>query len=334
MKTFFRIITGLTFLSLGSLLGCGGHASGTHEAKAQEVPACESTSGTIGSTVKCSLAACPQDCTLFFETATGLTFFVDQCPSKADASAPVDIKVPTIPQGEGSLYCCAGECTNNKTVLVDKFSITPPVQPVADCPDGEVLQNGACVIAPSTPPPATSACSFDTDCTAGKHCVQGSCVESGCTTDAQCSSGQVCQNGSCVAPPPPPPPPPPPAPASIVSFTVDRKFDEKLGLVKIHWEIQGNPSEFYIYSNDFNRYPMDWQTVACDDNQGQQRLLVDLHGNNLNPNSQAYNDVVSYLNTTQQCTQSNCHLYDGTPMLQSCMDLKDGNDQFIAKGVS
>ena len=62
----------------------------------------------------------------------------------------------------------------------------------ADCPDGQVCQNGVCV--------AGVECITDGDCPDGQVCQNGVCVAGvDCTTDAECGDLQICENNQCVA---------------------------------------------------------------------------------------------------------------------------------------
>ena len=73
----------------------------------------------------------------------------------------------------------------------------------ADCPDGQVCNNGVCEAAPVVCVEAGGACDLlGALCCEGLTCVDGTCVEETpepeCTVDADCPEGQVCEEGQCV----------------------------------------------------------------------------------------------------------------------------------------
>lgn len=98
----------------------------------------------------------------------------------------------------------------------------PPLPPVpecvidADCPDGELCDNGFCV--PVSPPPPP---------------------EPECVIDADCPSGEICDNGVCVPEAPPPPPPPPPATFQFILNTSDGSpIGDRRGMLIVgSWEV-------------------------------------------------------------------------------------------------
>ncbi len=52
------------------------------------------------------------------------------------------------------------------------------------CPSGEVCRRGACV--------ADGSCELEEDCTGGRQCVEGLCVEIACASSAECPVGEAC----------------------------------------------------------------------------------------------------------------------------------------------
>lgn len=69
---------------------------------------------------------------------------------------------------------------------------TPDVlcQSAADCKDGQVCQNGACV--------AGQDCEIEADCNAGQTCLSGICQALPvCDTSADCDAGITCVDGFC-----------------------------------------------------------------------------------------------------------------------------------------
>lgn len=104
----------------------------------------------------------------------------------------------TYPTGMLALACMLGVglmlCSTACNVLF------PECRSDADCPDGEVCQNGVCVTAPGP------ECTTDADCANGEVCVNGVCEEAPapeCTTDADCAEGMVCVDGVCEEAPAP-----------------------------------------------------------------------------------------------------------------------------------
>lgn len=63
----------------------------------------------------------------------------------------------------------------------------------ADCPGGQVCENGDCV-----------ACRSDAQCGANNRCRAGACVPFECSTDEDCSGNRICVENLCEEPPRPP----------------------------------------------------------------------------------------------------------------------------------
>ena len=62
----------------------------------------------------------------------------------------------------------------------------------ADCEEGQVCQDGACV--------APTSCSSADDCEEGEICEDGACVvPTSCSSADDCEEGQICDNGTCAA---------------------------------------------------------------------------------------------------------------------------------------
>jgi Cys-rich repeat protein len=96
------------------------------------------------------------------------------------------------------------------------FSVVVPLDTVDNCDAANLNDDGTCsvevqlvdkngkgsgkrvvtVSASSGVTPSQNTCTTNDDCSDGKICVDGGCVE--CTTDDDCSDGKVCQSNTCV----------------------------------------------------------------------------------------------------------------------------------------
>jgi peptidoglycan-associated lipoprotein len=84
--------------------------------------------------------------------------------------------------GDASLECNAGVCEQ----------IPGYCTSVDDCPGNQKCRNNRC----------GAECVDDSECTDGKKCQAGSCVEPAeCSIDSDCPSGKECDAGKCVDPP-------------------------------------------------------------------------------------------------------------------------------------
>jgi Cys-rich repeat protein len=90
--------------------------------------------------------------------------------------------------------CPTGQVCNNGTCVVPPDPV-PPVNICtqdADCPTGQICNNGRCGI------PPIPSCTQDTDCPTGKICNNGRCQQAQCGPDLPCPDQQQCDNGRCI----------------------------------------------------------------------------------------------------------------------------------------
>ncbi len=400
------------FVGLLLLSSCGGGGGGGGGGKGTKnlgaLTTCDANQAAVGTTVKCNLKDCPDNCTVFFEK-NKQQFYLDQCPDSSNSKdTPVDIQMPSSIQGTGTLFCCGGgNCDDShRTILADQFTIKPPTQQTTSCPPGEVLQGGSCVIAAGgtggtgstatcssdtdcptgdkcmsgtcTPAPAGPvACTTNADCITGKKCKAGSCVDlecvtdadcttgdkttcsptghcvaQSCTSDADCSSKTTCTAGTCE-----------PLGTFDATLTVDKKFDTRLGLVKVSWNVTGvnakDITDLQIWSDGFYRITIDGGTPGdeCkgkpDDmfagGLGHTRYLL-VNGNESNAanlggdmtsGTAPYDAVKTYMDSAVKCKDdgSNCHGYTPPTPCFLCdqppacvMTTKDAAGHFVKSG--
>ncbi len=116
-------------------------------------------------------------------------------------------------------------------------------------------------------------------------------------------------------------------------------FETRLGLVKIHWEVQGGEplTDLYIYSAGFYRVPSDFlvkddlecgtriDPVHTNRTNGKRRLLVRADGQDYNDGVDELNRLGPMIDSAQKCVDgANCNGFAGRGTTPTCrIDLKD-----------
>lgn len=147
-----------------------------------------------------------------------------------------------------------------------------------------------------------------------------------------------------VAPAPMPEVTAPAAEPAAFSLNIDaeKKFDTRLGLVKLSWAATGPVEEVYLWSDGFNR---DTADAASDDpcgTIGVRHLLVNSKeganlGYELNDGTPAHDALLPYLDSAQLCDESICEGYTASPGAPSCridLDPKISSGSFYTRTLT
>ncbi len=338
----------LVLASLMVVVSCGG---GSSEDGPAGLGVCNPPSAAVGTQVTCTVddTSLDADCTVFFGGAP-----IDATFNETEGTITF-----TIPPGAPGPRDITFQCgSGDPKAIASDFAVSaaPPPGVTAcedntDCPGGEVCNGGTCQ-APAGgepgpgPDPADPGAEGDVPIVVGGIIpdpvipvaildLDGDGVADGADACPGTTAGTAVGPNGCPAP-------------LTASIVVTKMFDTRIGLVKIHWDVQGGEAltHLYAHSNGFYRIPDDLALPAADEckkiddpiytnkNLGKRRLLVKSNGDDYNDGVAELNNLAPTLDSAQKCVDgANCKGFAGGGTIPTCrIDLKNSSGNLKKSG--